>query len=196
MVEVAPAQEGVGKVLLRIGGDDDHRPVSGRHRLVDFDDVELHLVEDVEHVVLKVRVGLVDLVDEENGPHVGDEGLPDSAHADVFLDIAHVAFGIPEAAVVEAGQRIVLVQGVDQLHARFHVQDDQRHLQALGNGVGEHGLSRAGLPLEQQRHFEGHGDIDNPGQLFIENVLCPSPERNRLNFTHHAQLLEISMAAL
>ena len=92
-------------------------------RLVDLHDIELHLVEDVEHVVLEVGVGLVDLVDQEHRPLVGNEGLADLAHPDVLGDVAHIAARIAEAAVVEAGQGVVLVEGVDQLHARLDVQD-------------------------------------------------------------------------
>ena len=35
---------------------------------VDLDDIELHLVEDIQHVVLKIRVGLVDFIDQEDCP--------------------------------------------------------------------------------------------------------------------------------
>ena len=38
----------------------------GLDGFVDFDDVELHLVEHVEHVVLEVGVRLVDLVDQQH----------------------------------------------------------------------------------------------------------------------------------
>ena len=78
--------------------------------LVDLHDIELHLVQHVQHVVLEIRIGLVDLVDEQHGALVGDKGLTDLPHPDVFLDIAHVALGIAETAVVEAGQGVVLIQ--------------------------------------------------------------------------------------
>ena len=170
VVEVAAAEKRVAQVLLGIGGDDDHRPVPGADRFVDLDDVELHLVENVEHVVLEIGVGLVDLVDEQHGALIGHEGLADLAHLDVVLDVAHVAAGIAEAAVVEPGEGVVLVQGVHQLHARFDVEHDQRHFQGLGDGVGQHGLAGARLPLEQQGHFQGHGDVDDPGQLVVEHI--------------------------
>jgi hypothetical protein len=44
-------------------------------------------------------------------------------------------------------------------------------LQALGNGVSQHGLAGAGLALEQQRHFQRHGNIDDLGQFGIQHVL-------------------------
>ena len=175
-MEIAAAEEGVGQVLLRIGGDDDDRPVFRRDGPVDLHDVELHLVEHVEHVILEIAVRLVDLVDEQDGPLLRDEGLADLAHADVILDAAHVPARIPEAAVVEAGQRVVLVESVHQLHAGFHVEDDQGHLQALGNGIGQHGLAGARLPLQEQRHFEGHGNVDDFGQFVVEDIPGSPPE--------------------
>ncbi len=70
MMEIAAAEEGIGEVLLRVGGDDDHRPVPGRDGLVDLDDVKLHLVQNIEHVVLEVRVRLVDFIDQQDGSHL------------------------------------------------------------------------------------------------------------------------------
>ena len=66
MVKIAAAQKRIGQILFGVGGDDDHRPVLGADGLVDLDDVKLHLVQHVEHIVLKIRVGLVDLVDQQH----------------------------------------------------------------------------------------------------------------------------------
>jgi hypothetical protein len=57
-------RKGIGEILFGVGGDDDHGPVLGGNGFINFDDVELHLIEHVQHVVLEIRVGLVDLVDE------------------------------------------------------------------------------------------------------------------------------------
>ncbi len=144
--------------------------------LVDFDDVEGHLVEHVEHVVLEVRVGLVDLVDEQHRLGVGHEGLADLAHPDVGLDVAHVALRVAEAAVVEAREGVVLVEGLDELHARLHVQGDERQVEALGDGVGEHRLSRARLALQQKGHLQGDGDVHDLGQFLVEDVFRGAAE--------------------
>ena len=120
----------------------------GLDGLVDLDDVELHLVQHVQHVVLEIRVGLVDLIDQQDHLFVGDKGLADLPHFDVFLDIAHIPLGVAETAVVEPGQGVVLVKRVDQLHARFDVEDDQAHLQGFGNGMGQHGFSCSRLAFQ------------------------------------------------
>ena len=110
---------------------------------------------------------------------LGGEGLADFAHPDVVLDVADIPLGVAETAVVEPGQGIVLVEGLHQLHARLHVEHDQGHAQALGNGVGQHGLAGARLALEQQRHLQCHGDIDDPGQFFVQHVAAGAREGGR-----------------
>ena len=91
MVKVAAPQEGVGKIFFGVGGDDDHGPVAGADGLVDLDDVELHLIEDIQHVVLEIGIRLVDFVDQQHRPILGHEGLADLAHLDIGLDVADVA---------------------------------------------------------------------------------------------------------
>ena len=38
--------------------------------VVDLDDVEFHLIQDIQHVILKIRIRLVDLIDEQHHPFV------------------------------------------------------------------------------------------------------------------------------
>ena len=144
--------------------------------LVDLHDVEAHLVQDVEHVILEIRVRLVDLVDEQNDPDIGDESLADLAHLDVLFDVGDVALGIAETAVVETGEGVVLVKGLHQLHAGFHVQNDEGHAQSLGDGVSQHGFPRAGLPLEEEGHLQLHGNVYDLGQFRVEDVLGSARE--------------------
>jgi len=56
-------------------------------RLGGLVDVEFHAVEFLQQIVRELDVGLVDLVDQENGSFAGDEGLPQLAAANVILDI-------------------------------------------------------------------------------------------------------------
>ena len=188
VMEIAAAQEGIGEVFLGVGCNDDHRPVAGGDGLVDLDDIELHLIENIEHVILKIAVGLVDFIDQQHRSHLRHKGLADFPHADVFFDVAHIPSGIPEAAVVEARQGIVLIQGVHELHAGLHVQHDQRHLQAFGNGMGKHRLACARFSLEQEGHFQGHGDIDDLCQFVIKNVFR-TPAKRTVFLTHKKLLL-------
>ncbi len=100
----------------------------------------------------------------------GCEGLADLAHLDVVLDIAHIAAGIAEPAVVEPGEGVVLVEGLDGLHARFHIEDDQGHLQIFRNGMRQQGLARARLALDEQRHLELDARIHDLRELGVEHV--------------------------
>jgi len=168
-----------------------HRTALALTSSVDFDDIELHLVQDIEHVILEVGIGLVDLVDQQHHPLVGHEGLADLAHADVFRDVADLAGRIAETAVVQTGQGIVLVEGIDQLHARLDVQHQQRHPQALGDGVGQHGLAGARLSLEQERHLQCHGDVDDLGKFLIQYIAAGTAEALKILVRHVGKLLVI-----
>ena len=113
MVKIAAPEERIGEILLGIGCDDNHGTVFGFDGLVDLNDIELHLVENIQHVILKIRVGLVDFIDKEDGSLIGRKSLADFTHFDIGLDIAHIPLGIAKAAVIEAGQGVVLVQSLN-----------------------------------------------------------------------------------
>ena len=171
VVKVAATQERIGKILLGVARDDDHRAIPGLDGLVDLHDVEAHLVQHVQHVVLEIRVRLVDLIDEQDHPRIGDESLPDLSHLDVLFDVAHIALGIAETAVVQTGEGIVLVQGLHQFHAGLYIQYNEGHIQGFGNGVRQYGLARTRLTLQQQRQLQLHRNVHDLGQLRVEYVL-------------------------
>ena len=58
------------------------------HRLAGLVDEELHAIEFLQQIVRELDVGLVDLVDQQHRPLVGDEGLPQLAALDVVADVA------------------------------------------------------------------------------------------------------------
>ena len=109
MMKIAPAEKRIGQILFGVGGYDHHRSMKSGNGLVDFHDVELHLIKHVEHIILKIGIGLVDLVDEQYHALLCGKRLADLAHADVILNAADIAAGIGKPAVVETGQGIVLV---------------------------------------------------------------------------------------
>ena len=99
--------------------------------------------------------------------------------------MAHIATRIAETAVIETGQRVILIKGVHEFHAGFNIQHNQGHLQAFGNSIGQHGLARARLSFQQQRHFQGHGDVDDSGQFIIQDIFrCPSKWIHRVFWIH------------
>ncbi len=90
VMEITAPQEWIGQVFFSIGGDDNHRPGDCLYGLVDFDDVKFHLVQYIEHIILKIRVGLIDFVNQQNRSLGSGKGLADLAHLNVLLDIADI----------------------------------------------------------------------------------------------------------
>ena len=148
IVKDAPAQKGVGQLLLRIGGDDDHRAVLCRDGAARLRDVELHAVQLPQQVVGELQIGLVDLVDEEDHLLVGGEGLAQLAQLHVFFDVVHALAA--ELAVIQPLHHVIDIQAVLGLGGGLDVPDQQLFIQGGGNGLGQHGLARARLALDEQ----------------------------------------------
>ena len=64
MMEIAAAQKRIGKVFLGVRGDNDHRAKGGLDGFIDFNNIKFHLVQNIQHVILKIRVGFIDLVNQ------------------------------------------------------------------------------------------------------------------------------------
>ena len=182
IVEDAPAQEGVGQLFLRVGGDDDDGALLGGDGLFGLGDVELHLVQLPQQVVGELQVGLVDLVDEEDDLLVGGEGPPQLAQRNQFLDVIHPFAA--ELAVVEPLDGVIDIQAVLGLGGGLDVPNDELFAQGLGDGVGQHGFAGAGLPLDEQGLLQGDGNVYNPQQVLRDHVLAAS-----LEFVHGAVFL-------
>ena len=81
---------------------------------VDLDDIEFHLVQDIEHIVLKIGIGLIDLIDQQDHPFIGDKGLPDFSHPNILFNIADIPFGVTEPTIIQTSECVVLVKGIDR----------------------------------------------------------------------------------
>ena len=125
-------------------------------------DAETHLVELEQQVVRELEVGLVDLVDEQDVALLGREALAQGPELDVALDVGNVTG--PEAAVVEPLHGVVDVQSIGCLGRGLDVPRQDRHAESLGDVLREHGLTGAGLALEQQRALERDGTVDGIDQ--------------------------------
>ena len=180
VVEHAPAQEGVGQLLLRVGGDDDHRPVSGGDRLPRLRDVELHPVQLPQQVVGELQIRLVDLVNEQDHLLLRGERLPQLPQPDVLGDVVHPL--APELAVVQALNHVVHIQPVLGLGGGLDVPDNQFLAQGLGDGLGQHGLAGARLPLDEQGLLEHHGDVHRPHQLLRGHIVLTSAKLAHIPF--------------
>ena len=98
VVEHAAAQEGVGQLLLGVGGDDDDGALLRGDGLLGLRDIEFHLIQLPQQVVGELQVGLVDLVDQQDHLLLVRERLAQLAELDILCDIVHA--GCAELAVV------------------------------------------------------------------------------------------------
>ena len=137
-------------------------------------DVELHPVQLPQQVVGKLQIRLVDLVDEEDHLLVIGEGLPQLAQLDILLNVVHPLTA--ELAVIQPLDNIIDVQAVLGLGGGLDVPDDELFAQRLRDGLGQHGLSRARFPLDEQGLLQHHGDVGRPEQLLRGHIVPASSE--------------------
>ena len=168
VVEEAAAQEGVGQLLLVVGGDHHDRTLHGLHDLLRLVDVELHAIELEQQVVGELDVGLVDLVDQQHRPLLGGEGVPQLAALDVVADVLDPL--VAQLAVAQARDGVVLVEALLRLGGRLDVPFDQRRADRLGDLMRQHGLAGAGLALDQQRPLQRDRGVDRHAQVVAGDV--------------------------
>ncbi|MNE22620.1 hypothetical protein D3C80_1158370 [compost metagenome] len=162
-MEEAAAQEGVRQLLFIVRGDDDDGADFGADRLVDLLDVELHAVEFLQQVVGEFDVGLVDLVDQQDGPSRGGESLPQLALLQI---VAHVMDAlVAQLAVPKTADSVVFIEAVVGLGRRFDVPGDQGRIQRAGQFIGQNRLAGARLALDQQGTLQRHRSIDGDLQV-------------------------------
>ena len=163
VVEDAPAQEGVGKLLFRIGRDNHNRPVVGLHGAACLRDVEFHPVQLPQQVIGKFQVGFVDLIDEQNHLFLVGKRIAQLAQLDILLNVVHALAA--KLAVVEALDHIVDVEAVLGLGGGFNVPNNEPFTKGPGNRLSQHGFAGARLPLDQQGFLQHHGNVGRPEQL-------------------------------
>ena len=89
-----------GSSFLVVRRDDHDRALGGLDGFASLVDEEFHAIEFLQQVVGELDVGLVDLVDEQNGAAVHDERLPELALLDVVADVLDAL--VTELAVAQA----------------------------------------------------------------------------------------------
>jgi hypothetical protein len=176
-VEEAAAQEGVGQLLLVVRGDDDDRPFHRADRLARLVDVEFHAIELLEEVVGEFDVGLVERVDQQDGKLGAGERLPQLAALDVVGDVVDAR--IAELAVAQPRDRIIFVEALMGLGRRFDVPFDQRRADGGGDLVGEDGLARPRLALDQQGPAQGDGGVDGHLEVVRRDIGAGAVEAHR-----------------
>ena len=92
MMEITASQKRIREVFFCIGCDNNDGPAIGTDGFVDLNDIEFHLIQNIQHIVLKIRVCLVDFVNQQNNPFVRHKGLAYFAHFDILFNVTHIPF--------------------------------------------------------------------------------------------------------
>ena len=168
VVEEAAAQEGVGEFLLVVRGDHHDGAPLGPDRLLRFVDVELHAVELEQQVVRELDIGLVDFVDQQHGRFGAGKGFPQLAARDVVGDVADAL--IAELAVAQARHGVVFVEPLPRRGGGLDMPAYEGLAEGAGDLLGEHGLPRSGLALDQQRALQRDGGVDRGHQIARRDI--------------------------
>ncbi len=151
--------------------------------MIDLPDHKRPVLQDVQEVVLGVRIGLVNFVQQEDAPVFGQEGPADGPKTEIIPNVVDVPSGIAaaEPGIVQAQHRVIDVAELFALEGGlaaglFHVQTE-----GPGDFKGQLGLAGAGLAGEQQRLFHGDGDIDDFPQLGREIIAVGSGKLHPFN---------------
>ena len=146
-------------------------------RLLGLVDVELHPIELLEEVVGEFDVGLVDLVDQEDGKGRRGERLPELALADIVGNVVDPL--VAELAVAQPRHRVIFVEALMRLGGRFDVPFDQRRADRRGDLVGEDGLAGAGLALDEQRPPQRDRGVDRDLEVVGRDIIGGAFEAHR-----------------
>ena len=168
IVEEAAAKESVGQFLLVVRRDDHDRAFLGLDPLLRLINVEAHAIEFLQQVVGKLDIGLVDLVDQQDGELLGGEGFPQLALLDVVRNVVDAL--VAQLAIAQAGHGVIFIQALLRLGGRFHVPFDQRRIERFRNLMRQHGLAGARLALDEQRAAQRHRRVDRDLEVVGGNV--------------------------
>jgi hypothetical protein len=132
--------------------NDDYWATARMDRFAGLVNEEFHAIEFLQEVVGKLDIGLVDLVDQQYRPFVGDERLPQLAALDVIADVLDPA--IAQLAVAQPGDGIIFVKTLKCFGRGFDVPLDQWGAECLGDLERQDGFAGPRFPLHQQGALE------------------------------------------
>ena len=95
VVAVAATEERVGKLPFGVAGNYGDRHLRRLHLVVDLADDKRAVLQYVQEIVLGVRVGLVNLVQQENASVFGKKSSADWAESQVIPDVVDITAAPP-----------------------------------------------------------------------------------------------------
>jgi hypothetical protein len=157
--------EGLGQLAARVGGEDDERAAYGGDG-AELGDRHLEVREHLEEQSLDLDVGLVDLVDEQDGGvRAADRGQQRTGQQELLAE--DVVVGLRPGLVValcalDAQQLLLVVPLVERpglVEALVALQPDQVGAGRPGDRLRQLGLADAGRPLDEEGLLEGAGEV-------------------------------------
>ena len=122
VVEYAAAQEGVGQLLLRIGGDNHDGALLCLNGFLCFGDIKFHFIQFPQKVVGKFQIGFIDFVNQQNDLLVAVERFAKLAKLDIFADIIHAL--IAELGIIQTLHNVIHIETILRLCGGFDIPDD------------------------------------------------------------------------
>ncbi len=89
MAETA-AQKRIGKLPLGVARNHYNGFMPRRHLMIDLPDDERPVLQNIQEVVLSVRIGLIDLIEQQHPPVIGKKRSADRSKTKVIPDIVYV----------------------------------------------------------------------------------------------------------
>ena len=171
-MEDAAAQEGIGQLLLRIGGDNHDGALLCLNGFLCFGDIKFHFIQFPQKVVGKFQIGFIDFVNQQNDLLVAVERFAKLAKLDIFADIIHAL--IAELGIIQTLHNVIHIETILRLCGGFDIPDDKLFAKSLRNCFGKHGFAGTGLALDEQGLLQGDGNIYRTHQLFAGYIIFTS----------------------
>ena len=95
VVAETAAQKRIGQLSFGVACNDYDGLIARRHFMIDFPNDKGTILEDVQQVVLSIRIGLIDLIEQEHPSILGKKRPPYWPESKVIPDVVNVAADSP-----------------------------------------------------------------------------------------------------
>ena len=177
----AAALQGFGQLAGVVGGQE-HEWDLTRVDGAELGDGHLVLGQDLEQQRLGLELDPVDLVDQQHHRLGGLDRLEERSCEEELLGedvVLELLPGLPRVRL-DAQQLLLvvpLVEGLGLVQSLVALQPDQAAAREPGHGLRQLGLAGAGRPLDQDRLGQAVGQVDDPGDPVVGQVVHPGKAR-------------------
>jgi hypothetical protein len=109
VVAKTAAQKGIGEFSFGVAGDDYDGLVNRRYLVIDFPNDKRAIFKNIEQVILSIRIGLIDLIEQEHSSIFGEKRSAYWSETKVIPDVVNVSarFPTPEPGIVQSEHRVI-----------------------------------------------------------------------------------------